>query len=48
VERIYDIQEDNEIRNKEKILNGGKIRKTTSNALRLREYSQSQPQILKM
>ena len=45
---MVDGQEDNERKNKEGILNGGKIRQPTSNGLRLTEYNQSQPQILKM
>ena len=45
---MVDGQEDNERKNKEGILNGGKIRPPTSNGLGLTEYNQSQPQILKM
>ena len=41
-------EEDNGRKNEEGILNGGKIRQPTSNGLRLTEYNQSQPQILKM
>ena len=45
---MVDGQDDNERKNKEGILNGGKIRPSTSNGLGLTEYNQSQPQILKM
>ena len=45
---MVDGQEDNERKNKEGILNGGKIRSPTSNGLGLTEYNQSQPKILKM
>ena len=46
--RKEDRQKDNGRMNEERILIGRKIRPPTSNGLRLTEYNQSQPQILKM
>ena len=48
MDRKENRQEDNDRKNEEGILYGGKVRQPTSNGLRLTEYYLSQPQILKM